>query len=288
MYFEKIVLGTVQLGLDYGINNSTGKPSVEEALSILDLARKSEIKFLDTAKAYGTAIQVIGKFHQKRPAFHIISKFHVHNGVFEEAEFSQDLKTLNIASMEALLFHSFADYKNNQQEISKLEQLKAEKKLNKIGVSIYTNNELEEVIDDGRIDVIQLPFNLLDNDNWRGKLLLKAKEKGKEIHVRSVFLQGLFFQNTEEVPSKLLSLIPYLRAIHEIAQDLNLTIEQLALMYVLQQSYIDKVLFGVDNLHQLQTNVYLIQDLPKFDVRDIVNTTIEVQEMTLLNPVNWK
>ncbi len=288
MYFDKIVLGTVQLGLDYGINNSTGKPSVKEALSILDFAQKSNIKFVDTAKAYGTAMQVIGEFHQQSQPFHVISKFHVHDGVFNENEFSHDLKILNIAVMEALLFHSFADYKNHLQEIGKLEKLKAEGKLRKIGISVYTNNELEEAINDERIDLIQLPFNVLDNNNCRGELLLKAKEKGKEIHVRSVFLQGLFFKNTEEVPSKLLPLKPYLLGIHKIAQDLNLTVEQLALMYVLQQSYIDKVLFGVDNLNQLQTNVDLIQDLPKFEVRDVVNKTIKVQEITLLNPVNWK
>ena len=178
MYFEKIVLGTVQLGLDYGINNSTGKPSQEEALSILGLAQKSKIKFVDTAKAYGTAMQVIGVFHQHSQPFHVISKFHVHNGVFDENEFTNDLETLNIASMEALLFHSFADYKNNQQQIVKLEKLKADGKLGKIGISVYTNDELEEVINDERIDIIQLPFNILDNDNCRGELLRNSRSIG--------------------------------------------------------------------------------------------------------------
>ena len=91
-----------------------------------------------------------------------------------------------------------------------------------------------------------------------------------------------------ELPSKLLPLKPYLLSIQEIAKDLNLTVDQLAFMYVLQQEYIDKVLFGVDNLVQLQTNVNLIQDLPKFELRDLVNNVIKVKETTLLNPVNWK
>ena len=56
---DKLVLGTVQLGMDYGINNSSGKPDQREAVSLLAAAYSKGIKYLDTAEAYGTAQQVI-------------------------------------------------------------------------------------------------------------------------------------------------------------------------------------------------------------------------------------
>ena len=59
--FDKLILGTVQLGVDYGINNEIGKPSIADALSILEYAYKKKIRFLDTAEAYGDAQKIIGK-----------------------------------------------------------------------------------------------------------------------------------------------------------------------------------------------------------------------------------
>ena len=67
MTFSKILLGTAQLGLNYGINNKDGKPSVESSIEILSAAYDNNIRFLDTAEAYGDAHEVIGNFHKQYP-----------------------------------------------------------------------------------------------------------------------------------------------------------------------------------------------------------------------------
>ncbi|MCX6183253.1 MAG: aldo/keto reductase [Bacteroidetes bacterium] len=288
MSIDKIILGTVQLGLSYGIN-STGKIlSEQEAIQILQQAKSAGIKVLDTAKAYGNAMNIIGLYHKEGQVFEVISKFHIHENFGFIVEYKNDLKALNISKMYALLFHDFLDYQNNAEYFKKLKQLKEENLLEKIGVSVYTNDEFAKVIDDENVDLIQLPFNLLDNYNLRGELLKKAKQKNKEIHVRSIFLQGLFYKDVDQVPEKLKSLKPYLTKIKSIADDFNISVSELAFMYALQQKEIDKVVFGVDNLSQLNLNIELIKKLPSFSVTERVNKEISVKDVQLLNPYNWR
>jgi spore coat polysaccharide biosynthesis protein SpsF len=288
MSIDKIILGTVQLGLSYGINSSGKMLSSEEALAVLQEAKTAGINTLDTAEVYGNAINIIGLYHQEGKAFEIISKFHIKEDSDFTEEFKKDLKRLNVSKAYALLFHSFQDYSNNTDQIKKLLKLKEENLLGKIGLSIYTNEEFEIGIEDKNIDLIQLPFNVLDNDNLRGELLEKAKRNNKEIHVRSIFLQGLFYKEIHKVPHKLEPLKPYLGKLQKIAEEFNISVSQLAFMYVLQHKNVDKVIFGVDNLPQLKSNIELIKNLPQFDVVDRINKEIFVKEKELLNPYNWK
>ncbi|MFM7022522.1 MAG: aldo/keto reductase [Flavobacteriales bacterium] len=288
MAISKIILGTVQLGLDYGINSS-GKAPKEEALSILKEAREAGIGMLDTAHVYGNAIDIIGCYHEKGNKFSIISKFKIEGDSDFTEQFKSDLRALNVSKIDALLFHNFQDYyKNGETHLKKLLVLKEQQLLNKLGVSIYTNEEFEVAMCDKNIDLIQLPFNLLDNANLRGDILKKAKEQGKEIHVRSIFLQGLFFKQLDKVPAKLDPLKPYLAKLPKIAEDLGISVAELAFLYTLQHKGIDKILFGVDNLKQLQENIKIIHNLPSIDVVDKVNREIHLKETALLNPNNWK
>lgn len=285
---NKIILGTAQFGLNYGINNKLGKPARETVFEILNLAYDSGIRFLDTAEVYGDAHKIIGDFHAHNPnrKFNIISK--IPHGLIDNLinKIPGYLQELNIDELYALLFHSFDSYKSNRPVI---ERFRDDKQFNRglksIGVSIYTNEQLEEVIDDEMVDIIQLPFNLFDNYNLRGKLIEKAKEKGKEVHTRSAFLQGLFFMedNSNAIFEALQS---ELRLIREIARDLTVSISALALNYCLQQNMIDKVLIGVDSKYQLEENLKVIPtEIPERYINEI--KSIIVQNRNLLDPSKW-
>ena len=89
--------------------------------------------------------------------------------------------------------------------------IKKKKYHQKIGVSIYTNQEFENALNYDLIDLIQIPFNLLDNFNNKGDLIKKAKSKNIEIHARSVFLQGLFFKDHKSLKNSMKSITPYLK-----------------------------------------------------------------------------
>ena len=64
---SELSLGTVQLGVSYGINNQSGKPDRTQAFGILDTALTNGISALDTAAAYGDSEQVIGQWLQTIP-----------------------------------------------------------------------------------------------------------------------------------------------------------------------------------------------------------------------------
>ena len=284
---QKLILGTVQFGLNYGINNSAGKPSGKDAFDILDIASQLGINCLDTADAYGDSISIIGQYHKRRDVrFKIQSKFkNVNRGHLAETA-KKSLENLNIGEFEVYSFHSFSDYLDNQNLMSEVIELKSKGLVRKIGISVYTNRELEKVIEDANINVIQLPYNILDNENLRGIILERIKQKGKEIHIRSVFLQGLFFMDIEDYPEKLTPLRPYMQTIHHYCKTRSLSIQSLALSYALYNKNIDYVLIGVDTGSQLLKNIESIQNHE--EAFKFINNTVFVKETDLLNPVNWK
>ncbi|NQX96877.1 MAG: aldo/keto reductase [Flavobacteriales bacterium] len=288
---NKIILGTVQFGLDYGINNSNGKPSQDIVNELLDTAFQKQVRVLDTAEAYGNSQEVIGKYHkQSSYQFKIITKFsstRTDLPINVKERVKANIKTLGVDSLYCYMFHNYADFKSYYSEFAKdIIEIKKEGLIKKLGVSIYTNEELEDLLNYDSIDVIQLPFNLLDNSKQRASVLRKAKAKGIEIHTRSVFLQGLFFKALETIPEKIKPISNSLKEIKEIAKSNNIELSRLALNYAYQQDFIDSVLIGVDTVKQLSENIALIENPISTEVMEKVNE-IDVEEKLLLNPSNW-
>lgn len=285
---NKLILGTVQFGLRYGINNSSPKPTNIEVFEILHIAREAGISILDTADAYGNATELIGRLHHiSEKSFNIITKF---KEVNDEINFTSwmlyTLEKLKVQKLYACMYHSINDYLYKPHLIKELIAFYNEGVIEKIGISIYTNEQFEKVINDPSVHLVQLPFNLLDNDNIRGSLIKKAKEEGKTIHVRSVFLQGLFFINLANLPTKLKPLGKYLNLLNTLCKDLDITIQALALGYVCQNQLIDGVIIGVDNAAQLQSNLAVLSsNLPQSAIEEVNKIIVSAPE--LLNPVNW-
>ncbi len=284
---DRLILGTVQFGLKYGINNSLGKPEKESVFDILSYAFKNGIKYLDTAELYGNAHELIGEFHKLHPTkkFNIITKF-PHD--FEDSldnKINSYLNQLNIDQLEAILFHSFDSYKNYKSHLAKLVNLKS-KSVKYIGVSVYTNEQMSEVIDDINIDIIQIPFNLFDNLNHRGELMKKAKSKNKIIHTRSAFLQGLFFMKKDNPNSIRIKLENELNIVENISLKSSISIGSIALNYCLVQTNIDGVLIGVDSLEQLKENIDFVENKIPNQYLDEINE-IRINDIKLLNPSMW-
>ena len=285
---DKIILGTVQLGLPYGINNTSGQPSIEDSFSILNYANLSGISILDTAEAYGTAHEVIGEYHLKYPnqKFQIITKLPHQFTTSISVKIHDYLKVLHVNRLFSLLFHSFSSYVENENNMNELTLLKENKKIENIGVSVYTNTEFETVINDDRIDIIQLPYNVFDNTNLRGELIKLAKQKGKLIHTRSCFLQGLFFQETTSEKPIVKALKSELDKLKDICSEFGKSIEEVTLNYCLQEKNIDNVLIGVDSLDQLKHNIQIANITLNSTILDKLNT-IQIKKTELLNPSIW-
>lgn len=286
---SKLILGTVQMGLDYGINNKAGIISLEDSHQILLKAYISGIKTLDTAEAYGNAHKVIGEFHKNYPdfKFSIITKLPYNikiNSV--KIKIKEYLKDLEVNFIEVLMFHSFDSFKNNQVAIDTLLELKSKGLVKHIGVSVYTNYQIAYLLDKDYIEVVQLPFNLLDNYSVRGDLLEALKLKGKIIHTRSAFLQGLFFKKINDENNIVKRLSKELEILHQIALESNCSIDELALAFCLSQKNINSVIIGVDSLDHLNSNIkaslYKIEDVTLQKIN-----SIKVNDLNLLNPSLW-
>ena len=286
--FNNTILGTAQFGLHYGVNNTSGKPSEDEVYEILNLASNFGIGVLDTANSYGNAINVIGNYHKiSDKKFNINSKFVIQKDVnFTYNSIINDIKILNVDCIDTLFFHKFNDFKNNHESIKMLNILKKNSFIKKIGVSVYNNDEFLIAINSDDINVIQFPFNLLDNWNSRGAMIIQAKGKGIELQCRSIFLQGLFQKLSFKIPHNLTPLSKYILKLKQIASDHSISIEQLALSYVSNHKLIDKYIIGVDNKSQLINNMNLLNFDISNEILKKINT-IKVNETDLLNPINW-
>ena len=274
---NKIVLGTVQFGLQYGVN-SAGRPSQDAVKSILGEAAKGGITTLDTSSAYGNAEEVLGESIATPGQFKIVSKYPKGETSVGEM-FNSSLNRLKVDQLYGYLLHHFEVYKNNPKVWDEFVALKEAGKVKKIGFSLYTPEELEFILKNkSPFDLIQVPFNIFDKKFL--PYMKQLHENGVEIHVRSTFLQGLFFKDRNSLPEKLLPMKKYLLQLDEFSKTSGLSISEIALNYNLQNPYIDGVLIGVDNVEQLQTNLKSVKDTP-------IGIEFEIKEQKLLNPVNW-
>lgn len=275
---SKLVLGTVQFGLQYGVN-SAGRPSKETVKSILEEAAKGGITTLDTSSAYGNSEEILGDCVTQEENFKIVSKYPKGDMQVKDM-FISTLKRLKVDRLYGYLLHHFEVYKNTPKVWDDFLALKDSGKVQKIGFSLYTPKELELILKNGSpFDLIQFPFNIFDK-----KFLPYMKElhdKGVEIHVRSTFLQGLFFKDRNALPEKLKPMKKYLLQLDDFSKQSCLSISEIALNYNLQNPYIDGVLIGVDNVEQLKMNLVSVKNYP-------IDIEMSVNEQELLNPVNWK
>lgn len=273
----KLVLGTVQFGLQYGVN-SAGRPSEEAVKGILVEAAKGGIDTLDTSSAYGNSEEILGECTTPDEGFKVVSKYPKGETPVGEM-FKGSLNRLKVDNLYGYLLHHFEVYKNNPKVWEEFIALKEAGKVQKIGFSLYTPEELQFILDKkSPFDLIQVPFNIFDKKFL--PLMKEVHDNGVEIHVRSTFLQGLFFKDREMLPEKLKPMKKYLLQLDDFSKQSGLSISEIALNYNLQNPYIDGVLIGVDNVAQLQTNLASIKDTP-------IDIEIEVKEQELLNPVNW-
>lgn len=280
----KLALGTVQWGLDYGISNTNGIPTDTELDAIVRLAIQNGIDFFDTASQYGNAEARLGNYTTKNSS--VVSKFSSVNHSSFENEIQGSLERLNVEQLYGYLFHAPKDLINTPLLWDQMQNLKVKKKVKKIGYSLYSPEELELFLDKNWIpDIVQLPYSLLDRKFE--PYFEQLKSLGTEIHIRSVFLQGLYFKSTETLSPAFNDLKNALKELKEIATEFSLTTVELALNFVLKNEYVDYTVIGVEQSNQLKEIISASKiDFPK-SIKERVNT-LSIENPTLLNPSNWK
>ncbi len=292
-----LILGTVQFGLDYGITNDGGKVSTTEAQHILQVANRVGIHQLDTAAAYGDSEVVLGELCRGGETFDIISKIPPSKiqALNIRKSVEDSLGRLQINKLHAILFHDQQDILSDQskQSLEILAQLKDEQKIAKVGASFYSPQALESALAMHELDIIQIPANCLDQRFQQSGVLDEAKRRGVEVHVRSLFLQGLLLSENKLLPDYLQQFQFELVRYFNMAKELSMTPLQLALLYLINSDCMDYGVVGCLNSQQLIeiTNAYSFvqkmlndQKLNKsFDLGRLASSSER-----LINPSLWK
>lgn len=288
---KKLGLGTVQWGLNYGISNHRGMTSSDEVASILVAARSNSVSVLDTASLYGSAEVTLGA--NRLDSFNVVTKTpRFSTSLIEEDQakelistFECSLKNLGLENIYGLLAHHADDLlvEGGERLIKAMQQLKEKGKVDRIGVSIYDGSQIERVLKLFKPDLVQLPLNVFDQRLIRGGHLQRLKDSGVEIHVRSVFLQGLLLMPLDSLPIYFEPIRHLLCRWHERVQERGMSNAQAALSFVRDIPEVDVVLVGIESTDQLME---CIQD---FSVDMVFDATgLACDDPKFINPALWR
>ena len=296
---NKLVLGTAQLGLDYGIANKIGKPEENKAFEILEYAVKNGISYFDTAYSYGNSEIIIGKFLNISKAYknkiNIITKMAPlkKKKLYEKDinnRFFESLNRLGQESIYCYMVHDFNDIKNNSYSIAKIFfKLKSDGYIKKIGVSVYDENQIKFLLKNFDFDLIQIPINIFDQRLLKDDILLDLKKRDIEIYARSVFLQGLIFLDKNNLPLEFKSVKKYLEKISNISLKFNISKEEVALLFVNAINEIDKIVIGIEKIEQLKRNIKIVNNFKNIHkMKTIINfKDFLIEDENIVDPRKW-
>jgi hypothetical protein len=283
---NRIVLGGAQLGLPYGILNGGETLSREEVARILDTAVDRGIDSIDTAIAYGQSESIIGETSQNR--FNIISKLpplpvdisNVSEWVHSQVQGS--LSRLKCTSLDALLLHHPQDLTGAQgaELYAAIGSLMAEKMIHRFGVSIYSPDDLEGIIDTFEIHVVQAPLNVFDRRILGVTDQLSALDI--EVHVRSVFLQGVLIASPQDRPHRFEPWSEHFALFDEWVRSSGLSAMACCMGFALQQPGIAKLVIGTTSAESLDE---IMNSIPNsvFEVPTHLQSSVE----QLIDPRFW-
>ena len=264
---NKFCLGTVQFGLNYGIANKRGKPSLQKSLEMLNYAYDNGIRWFDTAQAYGNAEEILGKFFSRRDDLehiHVISKLLPHafdkkgEYVFKDVEDSirSSLKLMNLKQLDGFLFHT-PEYIYREDIVEQMIACREKGIVKHIGVSTY---EVEHAVDAAKmdwVDYIQVPYSVFDQRVANSEFFKTARQNNKTVFARSAFLQGLSLMELSDVPERIEHAKEDLKTFERILKKYPFSKVAVSELFSLRDERINFMVFGVDNLQQLEEDIQL-------------------------------
>ncbi len=284
---SKLVIGTAQFGSEYGIANRVGKIKSDDIHSILQLAFERGINTLDTASSYGSEA-VLGSIGVD--SWNIITKVSaLPDHTFDiksllSKSVSDSMRNLVQSKLYGLLLHQSQDLfrRDGDTYYQELQRLKSEGLITKIGVSVYTPMELKELLKNFDFDIVQIPMNILDLRFEESGLLRSLKERNTEIHARSIFLQGLILMDDNTRPKKFQRWQSIWKELSKFSRESKKSLLSICLNRVINSSFVDKCIVGIDSLEHLKEILAAIDglnfEIPKF---------CKIPDEDLILPMNW-
>lgn len=297
LQLSKLMLGTAQFGLPYGIANRRGQPSFEDVCAILEAAASGGVNGLDTAPVYGTSEEVLGRALREtglHSHFRVISKIgHLADEVsslaaacdYVEESITASLQRLGLDYLPVVLFH-------REQNVRYTEALLAARDkglVRHVGTSIVTPEGALRALAVPQMEALQIPVNLFDHRfTRRFPVVEQSARQGVALFVRSVYLQGFLLMPETDVPPDLEEFLPVRRQVEALAQQAGMRMEELALRYALSLPGVVSLVMGVDSVDHIRHNLRLLQGgpLPPDLMAAIPRTVPELPDKMLL-PNLW-
>jgi len=282
--FSKLVLGTVQFGLRYGVANTSGQVTFDAVKEILRAALDGGVDSLDTAAGYGESEDVLGRAIAE---LGVASRFKIVSKVpripaegdpekFIRASVENSLRRLRLETLPLVLFHDEED----MPHLPILRELVGKGLIEAAGVSLDSTDLVTEA---ETIDAVQFPCNPLDHRY--DALIARRAEAGLQTFFRSVYLQGLLVMPEEKIPATLAEVIPWRKKL----ESFGLPLKELCFRYLLSIPGKNSVLFGVDTPDQLRENLSLARAgaLPP-DLYQAVKDAVPLLPDVLIRPSKWR
>lgn len=285
----QLALGTVQFGIDYGIANIKGKVNSSAITTILQKARDNGVDTLDTAMSYGESERNLGIANVKD--WQIVTKLpkipddcnNINSWILSQVD--KSLLRLKVRRIYALLLHKPGQLLEpyGLEIWGTLQDLVQKNIVGKIGFSVYDCNQLDSLWDSFQPNIVQLPYNLLDQRFMTSGWMKKMNDADVEIHVRSIFLQGLLLMNNSDRPKKFNYWSNLWAVLDDWLVENNITALEAAISFVMDNPYIHKIIVGVDNIQQLE------EILISFSNKKNINPpkSFNKSDLRLINPSRW-
>lgn len=286
---SRLVLGTAQLGIDYGIANNSGIVAMEQARKILDLALVNGVDFIDTAMSYGIAEERLGrlgvsdfKIITKLPSLLSTSVSNIDSWVLEQVEAS--LHRLRIDRLYGLLLHNTGDLAcdGSAQLVRALRRVCNKGLVDHVGVSIYSPDDLDLALNADFVSLLQAPMNVFDRRMVDSGALDILHRSGVEVHLRSVFLQGLLLMKPHTVPAKFSEFSVLFENWHDWCCYHKLKPLEACLSHVQAVAPSAKIVVGCDNAEQFKEILNAINVAPLQAPVHLMS-----QNIKLINPAGW-
>ena len=272
---SRFMLGTVQLGMDYGLGPDRAKPSSEKAFAVLDQAAAQGVNAIDTANNYGDAEHIIGQWLQKRRGNTddlpwVVTKIGplkstsfdaLRDEIYSQVDACR--QNLGVEKIDCLMLHNCEDYIAHSDEIQRIfAELRDDQAFRFSAISAYTRHDYGMIAESG-FDAVQIPLNVFDWRQIESGGIEKLAKAGMMIFARSVFLQGLVVHAPEELDRRMEYCVPVLETYRRLCREFELSPAVLALSFVLSVPGITSAVLGCDNPTQVKENAGLFDQTVK-------------------------
>ena len=216
--------------------------------------------------------------------YHTQGDVHTQYGVIKEGDLTGNRAVSNTGKEFIVFDAKFVDSLKKIKRGAATMHLKDIGTIENIGVSIYNSYQLDYILSNLNVDIVQLPVSILDQRLINKGYLSILKDRGIEVHARSVFLQGLLLMNNSDVPGYFKPISNKLNQFNDECEKLLLKPLDLALSFVYSLKDVDKIVIGVESLHQLKQIVSAINnkvDTCKYEF-------LSINDSKYVNPSKWK